>query len=182
MLQLQINEKIFLQTLSARYAGDLYKITDNSREYLKEWLPWLDHIQSEEDSLTFIRNSLEAYIDFKEIVAGIFYEGNLVGIIGFNRIDQINKIASIGYWLSESMQGKGIVTQSVSAFIQYGFKHLAFNRMEIRVATENKRSRAIPERLGFTKEGIIREAEKLYGSYVDHVLYSMLAREWDEKK
>ena len=54
MLQLQINEKISLQTLSARYAGDLYKITDNSREYLKEWLPWLDHIQSEEDSLTFI--------------------------------------------------------------------------------------------------------------------------------
>ena len=43
---------------------------------------------------------------------------------------------------------------------------------------DNHKSRAIPERFGFKKEGMIRQAEWLYDHYVDHIIYGLLAREW----
>jgi ribosomal-protein-serine acetyltransferase len=62
--------------------------------------------------------------------------------------------------------------------VNYGLHDLGLNRVEIRAAEFNTRSRAIPERLGFTQEGIIRQAEWLYDYYVDHVVYGMLSEEW----
>ena len=70
------------------------------------------------------------------------------------------------------------MTKTVLALLQYAFEDLQLNKVEIRAAVGNAKSRAIPERLGFTKEGTIREAEWLYDHYVDHVAYGMLASEW----
>jgi ribosomal-protein-serine acetyltransferase len=52
--------------------------------------------------------------------------------------------------------------------------------VEVRAAPGNRRSRAIPERLGFRQEGILRDAEWLYDHYVDLVVYAMLADDWPE--
>ncbi|GAA0361290.1 hypothetical protein GCM10008932_12410 [Alkalibacterium iburiense] len=82
------------------------------------------------------------------------------------------------YWLGETYQGKGIMSKALEAMIAYGINDLSLNRVEIRVATENYKSRALPERFNFTKEGVIREAEWLYDHYVDHILYLLLADEW----
>jgi ribosomal-protein-serine acetyltransferase len=58
--------------------------------------------------------------------------------------------------------------------VRYGFDTLDLNRIQIAAATENRRSRAIPERLGFKLEGIMRQNENLYGTFVDHAVYSLL--------
>jgi ribosomal-protein-serine acetyltransferase len=52
------------------------------------------------------------------------------------------------------------------------------NRVELRAAEENRRSRAIPEHLGFRRDGTLREAELVGGRYLDSVVYSMLAADW----
>ena len=52
------------------------------------------------------------------------------------------------------------------------------NRVEIRAAPENRRSRAIPERLGFTEEGTLRQAERVGERYLDSAVYAMLAEDW----
>jgi RimJ/RimL family protein N-acetyltransferase len=70
-----------------------------------------------------------------------------------------------------------IMTKACEAFIEYGFNGLNLNRIEIRVAEGNMKSRAIPERLGFTEEGKIRQAEWLYDHYVDHIIYGLLAED-----
>lgn len=74
------------------------------------------------------------------------------------------------------------MTNTVKALLQYAFVVLQLNKVEIRAAEGNAKSRAIPERLGFTAEGTIRAAEWLYDHYVNHVVYGMLASEWQEKK
>jgi ribosomal-protein-serine acetyltransferase len=62
--------------------------------------------------------------------------------------------------------------------VDYAFSGLKLNRVEIACATENKKSQAIPKRLGFTEEGIARQAEWLYDHYVDHIVYGLLASDW----
>ena len=57
---------------------------------------------------------------------------------------------------------------------QWGSEHL-----EIRAGTENVRSQRVPERLGFTREGVVREVERIGDRYLDHVIYSTLARDWN---
>ncbi|MNV95651.1 putative ribosomal N-acetyltransferase YdaF [compost metagenome] len=71
------------------------------------------------------------------------------------------------------------MTSACRVFIDYAMLEMELNRVEIRCATENLSSRAIPERLGFVLEGIVREAEKLPSGYVHHAVYGMLRREWN---
>ena len=73
------------------------------------------------------------------------------------------------------------MTRVAEALTEYAFKELALNKVEIRVAVGNKKSRSIPERLGFINEGCIRQAEWLYDHYVDHVVYGILSEEWTNK-
>ncbi|MBD1382661.1 GNAT family N-acetyltransferase [Bacillus sp. IB182487] len=72
------------------------------------------------------------------------------------------------------------LSRVAKALTDYAFNELHINKVEIRAAVENKNSRGIPERLGFVNEGCIRQAEWLYDHYVDHVVYGMLAEEWNE--
>jgi len=71
------------------------------------------------------------------------------------------------------------VTEAVKELLNIGFGELRLNKIEIRCAEKNSKSRAIPERLGFTYEATLRQRELLYTKYVDHVVYSMLASEYN---
>ena len=97
--------------------------------------------------------------------------------IGYNLIDQASGIGHLGYWLGQEYIGKGIMTKAVKDLIRLGFEHWPMQKVEIRCAVKNRKSRAIPERLGFTNEGTIRSAEKVYDRYNDHVVYGMLKDE-----
>src|SRR5690625_531751 len=171
MFHLHVNNNINLRMLTARDAEPLFKRIDQSRDLLQKWLPWLNEFQSSEDALLFIKNSFQLYNNREAITAGVFAHEELVGVVGFNHLDFKNKIGFIGYWLSMQYQGRGIMTQSVAAFITYGFNDLCLNRIDLRTASENTKSQAIAKRLGFIKEGRIRDAEWLYNRYVDHIIY-----------
>ncbi|TQS76392.1 GNAT family N-acetyltransferase [Ornithinibacillus gellani] len=181
MLLLAVDEEISLRLLSGIDAENLFKVTDASREYLREWLPWLDDTVTVEDSRQFIEHALTMYNNRAGFSAGIFYRDQLVGMAGYNSIDWRNGVGYIGYWLGADFQGHGIMTRVASALTDYGFQELKLNRVDIRAAVDNHKSRAIPKRLGYQEEGHIRQAEFLYNHYVDHVIYGMLAEEWEQQ-
>lgn len=174
----KIDEEISLKLIELQDADQLFALTDKSRSHLREWLPWLDSTTTVEHTKAFIRGCLTGYAMSKSMTTVILYEGKIVGTASFNSFNHANKIAYIGYWLAEEYQGKGIMTNVTKALTDYAFHHLRFNKVEIHAAVENKKSRSIPERLGFVQEGTIRQAEWLYDHYVDHVVYGMLASEW----
>lgn len=70
------------------------------------------------------------------------------------------------------------MTKSCAALLALCFTALDLERVEIRAAVDNSKSRAIPKRLGFVEEGCIRQGEYLYDKYVDLVVYGQLKKEW----
>ena len=171
-----------LRLLEERHAEELTNLTDRNREHLRAWLPWVDANRTLEDRKTFIRGALEQFAHNKGLVAGIWYEGRLAGVISYNSIDWENRSTELGYWLGEEYQGKGLVTAACRALVDHAFLELGLNRVVILCATENKKSCAIPERLGFRREGVQRQAVWLYDRFDDHVTYAALASDWQTQR
>ncbi|MCJ7842589.1 GNAT family N-acetyltransferase [Lederbergia sp. NSJ-179] len=180
MLVHPVDEEIYLRVMGEQDAEALFYLIDQSRDDFRKWLPWIDDTKRIADTKAFIETSQKGFAEFTSLNMVILYKGAIVGISGFNEMDWTNKIASIGYWLGGDFQGKGIMKRVVHSLIDYAFYTLHYNRIEIRVAVGNKRSQAIPEKLGFKKEGTIREAEWLYDHYVDHLIYGLLAKDWQK--
>jgi ribosomal-protein-serine acetyltransferase len=70
------------------------------------------------------------------------------------------------------------MTAAVRAVVDFAFGAWKLNRVTIQASVENVRSRAVPERLGFREEGVLREVERVGERHVDHVVYAMLAADW----
>lgn len=177
-----VDKDIYLKLVDLNDAQRVFQLTRDSRMHLRKWVPWVDDTYSVRDTENFIKESLKSYEEHKSMNTVIVYKDEVVGVAGFNEFDWQNKHAAIGYWLGKEYTGKGIMTRVVSELTELAFTQLKLNRVEIRAADGNKKSRAIPERLGFQKEGCIREAEWLYEKFVDHIVYGMLKREWFAKK
>lgn len=177
-LILRIESSLRLELLDQSHAEELFELIQRNREYLRRWLPWLDSSKYLQNTIDFIKYSEIQHNENVGLQLGIRYREELAGVIGFHRFDWLNRSVGIGYWLGESYQGKGLITRACGCLLDYAFGSLGLNRIEIRCAVQNSRSRAIPGRLGFREEGIIREAEWLYDHYVDHVVYGILRDEW----
>lgn len=174
----QLDDDTELSLFEVRHAPALFALTDANRASLRQWLPWLDATQSVEDTRAFILGALRQYGENRGFQAGIWYRGELAGCIGYHDIDWANRSVELGYWLGAAFQGHGLVTSACRALVTHAFRDLGLNRVTIRCATGNTRSCAIPERLGFKREGVLRQAERLYDQYVDLAVYSCLADEW----
>jgi ribosomal-protein-serine acetyltransferase len=160
------------------FAERLFALTNTNRAHLKKWLAWLDLVKTFEDTQIFIDTAVHQHNNNQATMFAIFYRGELVGLAGFNHFDYQHKWGAIGYWLCASCTGKGVITKVVHKLLEYGFVENRLNKIEIRCADENQKSKAIPERLGFTYEGTLRQCEWLYDQYVDHAVYSILFGEY----
>ena len=182
MFRLLIGDDAELRLLEERHTEELFALVEKNRAYLREWLPWLDAMQILEHERAFIRTCQEKFASGEGLATGIWYLGKIVGVIGFNAISHTHRRASVGYWVSEELQGLGLVTRACRALLSYAFDELRLNRVEIFVATGNTRSHAIPQRLGFLREGTMRQMAWHYDRFLDLVLYSILADEWQAQK
>ena len=175
-----VDKDIELNPIGLQYAEELFHLIDENRDYLKQWLPWLDSAKNPDDTKKFIKESLEKDSENNGFVVVIKYRGKIAGEIGLHYIDHANKMTGIGYWLAAGFQGNGVMTKSCKAVVNYCFRDLDLNRVEIRCGVDNYKSRAVPERLNFKKEGIIRQCQWLYDHFVDHVVYGKLKFEQED--
>jgi ribosomal-protein-serine acetyltransferase len=170
-----------LRLLERHHAETLFALTDRNRDHLRPWLPWVDGVRSAADSLAFIEDALGQFARGTGYELGIWEGEELVGVVGVHRIrspTDFTADTSIGYWLDAGHQGRGIMTRAVAAVLDDLFLTRRLHRVEIRVAPENHRSRAIPERLGFRMEGRLREVARYGGGWGDLLIYAILDREW----
>ncbi len=155
MFKLILDGDMYLGMIEPRHAGELNALVAGSYEHIREWSNWLKSKDRpiEQTAEWIVKNQLRyATGDGYEI--GIWHRGAMAGQIGYNYFNKENRSTEIGYWLGESSQGNGLITRACTALIDHAFAELDINRIEIRCGTENLKSRKIPEKLGFSFEGI----------------------------
>ena len=175
--RIPVDEGVELRLVEDADAEEIYRATDADRAYLREWLPWVEDTRSVEDTRTFIARSQEQARLSNGFQTRILYQGRFAGMIGYLYHDWTDLRTEIGYWLRKGLQGRGIMTRAVKTLADFALRNLALNRVEIRAATDNRRSRAIPERLGFVQEGVLRQAAWLDGRFVDLAVYARLRKD-----
>jgi ribosomal-protein-serine acetyltransferase len=176
MFSFKVNESISLELLQPHQSDEIFNLIDLNREHLRKWLLWVDKRNTSADMLPVIKYFLENLANNQGFDVAIRYEGELVGMIGV-QFDWANNAASIGYFLSKSSEGKGVITTSLRSLMKELFDRYSINRIEIECAANNIKSQGVPERLGFKKEGIKREGQYPYDHYEDLIVYSLLKNE-----
>lgn len=169
-----VNEQIQLHLTHPHQTEELFALTDRNREFLKAWLPWLDKVQAPDDTRSFLVEQQAGLAEGRLLTMVVRYEDAIAGTMGFHKIGTTNRTAEIGYWLGEEYNGRGIMTACVQELIDVGRDYLNLQKIVIRCATGNERSRAIPRRLGFELEGTFRRAELLYDRWLDMEVYGLL--------
>lgn len=173
-MKIKVTDSINIEGVILEDASETFQIIDSQRAYLKEWLPWVGYVKVVEDCVTNLEGCIKRNAGGGSLDLSIKRDGKVIGRIGLHYIDKSNNKTSIGYWLSEKETGKGIMTKVVATLCNYCFEELKMNRIEIACSTNNDKSKAIPIRLGFTMEGVLRDVELVNGTYFDHCIYSKL--------
>lgn len=159
----------------------VFEAVEESREFLYPWLPWTDRHNTPEASESFVRRAYSRWVSRDDLALAIWNRetGAYIGGTGLHRINWEIPAFEIGYWIRKSQEGKGYVSEAVMVLAQCAFEQLEAKRVLIRCATSNVRSRAVPERLGFKLEGILRNDIKLAdGNVVDTALYAWTDEDW----
>jgi ribosomal-protein-serine acetyltransferase len=181
-LVILVDDELELRLLVEEHAEPVYAAVDANREHLRRFLPFPDTSESPDDTLEFINSSLEGWDKGTCAQMGVWYRDRAVGCLGTVSITRAHDAAEIGYWLVADLQGRGIMTRSCQAFIDYLFDQRGIHRIVIRTDPDNVRSRALAERLGFTYEGLQREACKVREGYHDLQQYAMLVHQWNSSR
>ncbi|HMQ02684.1 MAG TPA: GNAT family N-acetyltransferase [Pyrinomonadaceae bacterium] len=152
-----------------------FAIVQQNRKHLQTFMRWMTPEYSIEDARKFICNAIKDRLDRKTLGLALLSDDKLIGSTGFNRLDWGSRVCEIGYWIDHRHEGKGSITTACKVMIEYAFDELQMNRVEIRCSAENLRSAAVPERLGFKKEGLLRRSEVLNGNNHDFLIFGLLA-------
>jgi [ribosomal protein S5]-alanine N-acetyltransferase len=109
-------------------------------------------------------------------------QGVVIGSCGFHKIVSQHFRTEIGFELSKEQWGKGIAVEAVEAIINYGFEHMNFQRIEALIEPPNLSSQKLVEKLGFLREGLLRNYEFTRGKFDDLYMYSLLKQDFDKIK
>ncbi|MFO8068692.1 MAG: GNAT family protein [Alkalibacterium sp.] len=180
MFTYKVDEEISLKLKEIQDSTEIFALIDQSRMHLKQWMTWVDQVQSVEDIGEVTYKHLLEFTEQKAVHFVIMYEDEIAGSVSIKDIDWSLRSAEIGYWLGSEYTGKGIMVRTVSSLLDYAFNKLNLHKIEIWAAEGNEKSRSIPERLGFVQEGMRRDNELIDGKYVNMIIYGLLKDEWHE--
>lgn len=175
------NERLVLQRFSKRDAQTLDEAIRVSLPDLNQWLPWarMDYAQS--DTTGFIRESIQAWKEERAWDYSIRLKDDPkrhLGNISFWTVSKLGKIAEIGYWVRSDETRHGLCTEAMELLLAETFDSMGYHKVVLRIAVGNDASDRVAQKLGFTREGILREELLIRGNWVDHSLWSLLDREF----
>ncbi|MBC6450743.1 GNAT family N-acetyltransferase [Actinokineospora xionganensis] len=178
MLSLALTDDTELHVLEPWQASEFFEHIDSAREYLSVWLPWVDRIVDAESAGAWLQNYADRQAAGEGRIFGIRVGGKLLGGALFRTFDQRFGNCEVGVWLAPEAVGRGLVTRAVRLMIEWAVEERGMARVEWQAAAGNTRSLATAERIGFTREGVLRQMFPHRGARHDVEVWSILADEW----
>ena len=152
-----------LTALAKQHAKDEFALVDRNRDYLREWMPWVDGTRTPEDTKAFIRRSLQQFANSEGFACGIWFRGRHAGTIGVNRINWTLQMAEIGYWIGKPYWGLGHASEAVARAVAYAFGEGGLERLEASCHESHVASRRVLEKNGFRFERLGPEKNPKWG-------------------
>ena len=182
-LPIHVDRDLVLRRPEVDDSDALFDLLDSNRDHLSRWDgPWLDRIKTPADQRTAIEGYLRPGAEDSELYLLILHRGKLVGTISLRGLGSTDRRGYIGFGLAEWAQGLGIMTRSLRALIGYAFSEKRMKRLTAYAAVDNRRSRSVALRAGFTLDGIERGSLLVRGKYLDRAAYSIRELEWRRRE
>ncbi|MPZ53679.1 MAG: GNAT family N-acetyltransferase [Acidimicrobiia bacterium] len=174
-------ERLLLRRFNRRDVGTLHRSVEASLPELQQWLPWARPDYNRGDAAAYIRDSISAWKDDKAYDYSVRWKtepDRHIGNVSIWALTRIGHIGEIGYWVHSGETGRGVITEACRAMVEVGFTNLHLHKINLRIAAGNTASERVADKLGFTRDGVLREELRLGGRWVDHTIYSLLIHEW----
>jgi ribosomal-protein-serine acetyltransferase len=178
MFTIEVEKDIALALTVPYMAEEIFELAMKNKEYLLEWMGWIEDTNDVQDTKNFIDYALKGFANGELLVCSILYKGKIVGAIDLHRMSQTNKKASIGYWLDYEHYGKGIVNKTLLALCKYAFENLQLNKLIILCDKENIKSINVAKRAGFKEEALLRQEMLVNGELRDFYRYALLKEDF----
>ena len=165
--------RLTLASTVAAHADGLWKAVEASLEELQPWLAW-----AVDASPGSVRGFTERAEQEWDLETGwqftIVLDDEPAGAIGLSRYMPLWRNADLGYWLRSDLAGRGLMTEAASAVVEFAFSDLGLHRVALSAATDNGASARVAEKIGFKREGLLRES--CWGSrgFHDAYVYGLL--------
>lgn len=180
MLALALTDDVELRGLEP-WQGDVFAAhVEDNRAHLTPWLPWIESIVDVSSATAWLQNYADKQARDAGRLFGIWRGRDLVGGVLFRTFDVESGSCEIGCWLGRGAEGKGLMTTAARVMMDWAFGVRDMTRVYWQTSPENKRSIAVAERLGMTREGVLRKSFAYKGVHQDTVVLAILAEEWAE--
>jgi ribosomal-protein-serine acetyltransferase len=179
MFQLPVDDEVALVLAEERHAQVMTDLIVRNQRRLARWEPWAEQPASLDATRAYIRAALDDFLRGRQIstIIAVDKAKRFIGRCGV-RINPYAASGDIGYWIDADYEGRGITSRAARALISSVFDELGLTRMELRTSVDNKRSRALAERLGFSFEGVLPGGLRFSHRADDVALYGVTAAQW----
>lgn len=170
------NADIRIMKVVPDMCDDLFEAIESSREFLRQYLFWVDGVKNPADEAASIRMFLENWDKGDSFIYAVYEKnsGRLAGTIDAHAINRNDHVAYIGYWLRKDQTGHGFISKALAPLEKILFDQ-GIHRIVIMCEVSNLPSAAVAERNHYVFEGIAKERICSYGEFHDAKIYAKLA-------
>ena len=152
----------------------IWTAVQSSLPELERWMHWA--IEPDPDrTREYIAHAVTEWDSGHERHFTLVHDGEVCGACSLDHPDLLFARYEIGYWMRSDLCGRGLMTEAARAVVDFGFDQLKAHRIELHAGTGNRPSNRVAEKLGFTREGLLREASRGKDGFHDVYVYGLLA-------
>lgn len=167
-------KRLVLEPLGPQHADDMWRAIAVSLGELRPWLMWAGDADPVQVA-AFAETAPGLWDAGSDWVFALVHDGDVVGTVGLHRYDAQVQAAELGYWVSSEVAGQGLMTEAAEAVIDFAWTQLELHRIELHAAPANEASVGVAEKLGFTREGLLRDGSRGADGWHDVYVFGLLA-------
>ena len=174
-------DRFVLRPFRRRDAEPLHRAVHASHNELSQFLPWAHARYARVDAVNFIKDSNRSWREARAYDFAIRRPedpNHHLGNVSVWFVSKGFRSGEVGYWVRTDETAGGIATEVAREALQIGFTQLKMHRIIVRIAIDNRASERVAEKLGFVREGVLREEIKVHGEWLDHSVWGMLEHEF----